>query len=92
MFETFYALKTDFEKIQDSVYISIEGGGSRTGLFAIRDKTADLGLSSFAFDLSQVLDPRHDVKERVVAYDGIVVIRNQNNHSLLHIVPWIKDL
>ena len=49
------------------------------GLMAIRDKEADIGLSSFSFDLDQELGVDHKVKTRVVAYDGIVVINHERN-------------
>jgi len=79
MYETFLELKNDFEKNQDTVSLTIEGGGSRTGLMAIRDNEADIGLSSFPFDLAKTIGDIHEVKEKVVAYDAIVVITNQSN-------------
>lgn len=79
MHETFIALKKDYEKIQDTLAIQIEGGGSRTGLMAIHDQKVDIGLSSYAFDLDSVLGPSHGVAEKVVAYDGIVIINNDKN-------------
>lgn len=79
MHETFNALKKDFEKVQDTLTIVIEGGGSRTGLMAIKDKAVDIGLSSYEFNLDSVLGPDHGVREEVVAYDGIVLINNDEN-------------
>ncbi|VXD16235.1 Phosphate ABC transporter substrate-binding protein (PhoT family) (modular protein) [Marinoscillum sp. 108] len=79
MYETFLELKNDFEKRQDSIIISLEGGGSRTGLMAIKNHEAEIGLSSFPFDLEKTLGSDHHVSEAVVAYDAIVVITNQNN-------------
>ena len=79
MHETFDALASDFEKTQDSLKVIIEGGGSRTGLQAIKEKTADIGLSSFGFDLSKELGQNHKVVDLVVANDGIVVVNNENN-------------
>ena len=79
MHETFEMLKKEFERAQDSVKIQIEGGGSFTGLSAIKDGSADIGLSSYAFDLNTELGPGHDVVEKVVAYDGIVIISNAKN-------------
>ncbi|MCV9389336.1 PstS family phosphate ABC transporter substrate-binding protein [Reichenbachiella ulvae] len=79
MHETFIALKKDFEKLQDTLAIEIEGGGSKTGLMAIHDQSVDIGLSSYAFDLDSVLGSSHGVAEKVVAHDGIVIINNDNN-------------
>ncbi|MBU2884180.1 substrate-binding domain-containing protein [Gilvimarinus agarilyticus] len=79
MHETFDALKRDFEKLQDTLSLEIEGGGSRTGLMAIKDHSVDIGLSSYAFDLDSVLGANHGVKEQIVAYDGIVIINNDLN-------------
>lgn len=79
MHETFSELKNAFEKRQDSITISLEGGGSRTGLMAIKNGEAEIGLSSFAFDLEAELGRDHQVNEKVVAYDAIVLITNKNN-------------
>ena len=79
MHETFDALASDFERTQDSLKVMIEGGGSRTGLQAIKDRTADIGLSSFGFDLAKELGQNHEVMDRVVANDGIVVVNNEHN-------------
>ncbi|REE05564.1 phosphate ABC transporter substrate-binding protein (PhoT family) [Marinoscillum furvescens DSM 4134] len=79
MYETFLELKTDFEKIQDTIKVTLEGGGSRTGLMAIESHSADIGLSSFPFDLTETLGTGHNVSEQVVAYDAIVLITNQHN-------------
>jgi phosphate transport system substrate-binding protein len=35
LYDTFVALKFEFEKNQDSIKLLLEGGGSRTGLVAI---------------------------------------------------------
>lgn len=77
--EAFVDLKKDFESLQDSITLEIEGGGSRTGLRAIALGQADIGLSSFGFNLDSLLGPDHGVEERVVAYDGIVVINHEQN-------------
>lgn len=79
MNEVFAALIKDFEEIQDSVKVSLDGGGSRTGLLAIANKETDIGLSSFGFDLDSILGEGHGVKEQVVAFDGIVLVNNQEN-------------
>ena len=79
MHETFSALKKDFESLQDTIVIDLEGGGSRTGLNAIRNNEAEIGLSSFGFNLDSLLGVEHGVIEKVVAYDGIVLINNGLN-------------
>lgn len=79
MHETFDALKEDFELTQDSIKIQIEGGGSRTGLMAIKNEEVDIGMSSYNFNLEQELGLEHDITEQVVAYDGIVLINNELN-------------
>ncbi|MEQ9288322.1 MAG: substrate-binding domain-containing protein [Cyclobacteriaceae bacterium] len=79
MNEVFAALKKDFEEMQDSVKVSLEGGGSKTGLLAIANSETDIGLSSFGFDLDSVLGAGHGVEEQVVAFDGIVLINNEQN-------------
>lgn len=77
--EVFSALKKDFEAIQDTVKIVLEGGGSKTGLMGIKDEQIDIGLSSYGFDLDSVLGDGHTVNEQIIAYDGIVLINNVNN-------------
>jgi phosphate transport system substrate-binding protein len=79
MHEAFEMLKVEFERTQDSVTIIIEGGGSFTGLSAIDDNSADIGLSSYNFNLDSVLGAGHDVISQVVAFDGIVIISNTKN-------------
>lgn len=79
MHSTFDALKYEFESQQDSVVIEIEGGGSLTGLLAMKEKTADIGLSSFPYRLDSILGVNHGITERIVAYDGIILISNRNN-------------
>lgn len=79
MHETFSALEADFEKLQDTVRVTIEGGGSRIGLMAIREGQTDIGLSSYPFKLDSMLGIDHGVQELVVAHDGIVLISHQQN-------------
>ena len=79
MHEVFSELVSDFEKLQDTITVVLEGGGSRTGLLAIKEGTADIGLSSFPFDLDSILGDGHAAGQRVVAHDAIVVINHQDN-------------
>lgn len=79
MHEVFSELAADFERLQDTLKVELEGGGSRTGLIAIKQRKADIGLSSFPFDLDSMLGKSHSVVERVVANDAIVVINHHEN-------------
>ena len=79
MHAVFMDLKKDFEKKHKNIELTLEGGGSRTGLEAIKNHQADIGLSSFEFDLTKELGNNHSVKEKVIGYDGIVLIANENN-------------
>ncbi len=79
MHEVFSTLAADFQKVQDTLKVNIEGGGSRTGLMAIKNNSADIGLSSFPFDLDSILGESHTISQRIVAYDGIVVINHLEN-------------
>lgn len=79
MQETFLALKSDFEKMQDTLTIILEGGGSRTGMMGVYENEVQIGLSSFPFDLDSILGNGHRLQEQVVAYDGIVLISNEDN-------------
>lgn len=79
MHETFDALKNDFEKMQDTLTIALEGGGSRTGMMGVFENEVQIGLSSFPFNLDYILGDGHGIQEQVVAYDGIVLISNEDN-------------
>lgn len=79
MHDSFDALKSDFESIQDSISLIVEGGGSKTGLTAIQSGHAQIGLSSFPFNLDSLFGPDHGILAKVVAYDGIVIINNRLN-------------
>lgn len=76
---TFFALKNDFEKVQDTLTIVLEGGGSRTGMMGVFENEAQIGLSSFPFNLDSILGVGHNLQEQVVAYDGIVLINHEDN-------------
>ncbi|MDW3195337.1 MAG: PstS family phosphate ABC transporter substrate-binding protein [Cytophagales bacterium] len=79
MHETFNALKSDFEKMQDTLTIVLEGGGSRTGMMGVYENEVQVGLSSYPFDLDSILGNGHGLQEQVVAYDGIVLISHEDN-------------
>ena len=79
MHEVFSELAADFQKLQDTLSVELEGGGSRTGLMAIQGKSADIGLSSFPFDLDSMLGVSHAVSQQIVAFDAIVVINHHDN-------------
>ena len=92
MLEAFEALKQDFEILQDTIEISIEGGGSRTGLMAIGENQVHIGLSSFKFNIDSIFGPDHEVIEHVIGYDGIVVITNPSNPLLRLTDQEISDI
>ncbi len=79
LYKTFDALKRDYEGFQDSIKVELTGGGSRRGLLSIKEGSADVGLSSFPFDLTKELGAGHLVEEKVVAYDGIVLVNHEEN-------------
>ncbi|WP_109832131.1 PstS family phosphate ABC transporter substrate-binding protein [Reichenbachiella versicolor] len=79
MFGSFKALKNDFESIQDSIKLELEGGGSKTALPSVANGLADIGLSSYPFDVNDILGKGHGVDEMIVAYDGIIIINNESN-------------
>ncbi len=79
MHETFNELKSDFEKMQDTLTIELEGGGSRTGMMGVYRDEVQIGLSSFPFKLDSILASDHELQEQVVAYDGIVLISHEDN-------------
>lgn len=80
--QAFSSLSSDFERLQDTLKVQLEGGGSRTGLMAIKEKTADIGLSSFPFKLDSILGYNHSVQEKIVGYDVIVIINHMDNPVL----------
>lgn len=79
MHEPFNAIREDFEMQQDSLTMSLDGGGSRIGLMAIKNEEVDIGLSSYRFDIDSLFGEGHDVAEHLVAFDGIVLINNEQN-------------
>ena len=79
MQETFNALTSDFEKMQDTLTLVLEGGGSRVGMMSVFENEVHIGLSSFPFNLDSILGIGHNIQERVVAYDGIILISHKDN-------------
>lgn len=79
MHTVFLELKKHFEKKNPAIQILLEGGGSRTGLTAIKEHQADIGLSSFDFNLQKEFGNSSKIREQVIAYDGIVLITHENN-------------
>jgi len=77
--ETFAELKRDFESKQDTVKIDLQGGGSRIGLMSIVQGEADLGLSSFEFNLDTISSNYVRIEQKVIAFDGLVMIANKLN-------------
>src|SRR5580658_10060419 len=64
------------------VSFDIAAEGSTTGIAAIIDGTADIGMASrraFATEVSSALANGRSLKPTIVAYDGIAVIVNTEN-------------
>ena len=72
----------NFSKDNPSVNVSVTGGGSGTGIAALINKTVDLATASRSIKDSEIESAKNqgiDIKEFVVAWDGISVIINSNN-------------
>ncbi|MCJ7471250.1 MAG: PstS family phosphate ABC transporter substrate-binding protein [Actinobacteria bacterium] len=72
----------NYSKDNPSVNISVTGGGSGTGIAALINKTVDLATASRSIKDSEIETAKNqgiDVKEFIVAWDGISVIINSNN-------------
>lgn len=72
----------NFSKANSSVNISVTGGGSGTGIAALINKTVDLATASRSIKESEIEIAKNqgiDIKEFVVAWDGISVVINNSN-------------
>ena len=56
------------------VVINVQGGGSSAGIMAVKEKTADIGLSS-----RELKQDEKDLMEITVAYDGLAIIVHPSN-------------
>jgi phosphate transport system substrate-binding protein len=75
-------LAEEFKTMYDDVVFEIAAEGSTTGLTAVIDKTADIGISSRAAKRSEITSARlKGVKLNpvTVCYDGMAVIVNENS-------------
>jgi len=64
------------------VNISVTGGGSGTGIAALINGTVDLANSSRSIkdsEIEQAAEAGFEVKEHIVAWDGISVVINKDN-------------
>jgi len=72
----------NFSKANPSVNISVTGGGSGTGIAALINKTVELATASRSIKDSEIETAKNqgiDIKEFVVAWDGISVVINNSN-------------
>jgi phosphate transport system substrate-binding protein len=72
----------NYSKANPSVNISVTGGGSGTGIAALINKTVDLATASRSIKDSEIESAKNqgiDIKEIVVAWDGISVVLNNDN-------------
>ena len=72
----------NYSKANPNVNVSVTGGGSGTGIAALINKTVDLATASRSIKDSEIMAAKNqgiDIKEIVVAWDGISVIINKSN-------------
>jgi phosphate transport system substrate-binding protein len=72
----------NYSKANPNVNVSVTGGGSGTGIAALINKTVDLATASRSIKDSEIESAKNqgiDIKEIVVAWDGISVIINRDN-------------
>ena len=72
----------NFSKANPSVNISVTGGGSGTGIAALINKTVELATASRSIKEAEIETAKNqgiDIKEFVVAWDGISVVINNSN-------------
>lgn len=84
-----------FNQKHPEVKISISGSGSGDGVKALLDGTTDIAMSSREMKESekqQAKDKKIDVKEHVVAWDGIVPIVNPGNPVTNLTLAQLKDI
>jgi len=66
-------LAEEFNDDQKEVYVEVQGGGSTTGLQAVEDGTANIGMCS------RGLKPEEKYTPVVIAYDGVAVVVHSSN-------------
>ena len=71
-----------FEEKNSGAKISVNGGGSGTGIAALMNDTADFAMASRKIKSKEVDSLREkgfDVVEHIVAYDGLAIVVNKSN-------------
>jgi len=85
----------DFMDKNPEASIAVTGGGSGTGIAALLNGTTDMAMASRPIKDKEVNDARAkgiDVKETVVALDGIAVVVNKDNPIDRLTLAQIKDI
>lgn len=67
-------LAEEFNAGQSEIYVEVQGGGTTAGLQAVDDGIADIGMCS------RGLKPEEKYTSFDIAYDGIAVVVNNQNH------------
>ncbi|MDD8019810.1 MAG: phosphate ABC transporter substrate-binding protein [Acidobacteriota bacterium] len=63
-----------FMRKKPGLVINIQGGGSSAGIMAVREGSADIGMSS-----RELKDDEKSLSEIIVAYDGLAIIVHPSN-------------
>ncbi|MCG6146961.1 phosphate ABC transporter substrate-binding protein [Leptospira levettii] len=82
-------LGTEYEKVNSNVRVTVEGGGSESGIDRLRKGEIDMAVSSRALNQAEYDDLRKTGNLEIVrlAYDGVALVVNPNNPvSKLHLV------
>ncbi|PJZ38890.1 phosphate ABC transporter [Leptospira levettii] len=82
-------LGTEYEKVNSNVRVTVEGGGSESGIDRLRKGEIDMAVSSRALNQAEYDDLRKTGNLEIVrlAYDGVALVVNLNNPvSKLHLV------
>ncbi|MBL0955097.1 phosphate ABC transporter substrate-binding protein [Leptospira levettii] len=82
-------LGTEYEKVNSNVRVTVEGGGSESGIDRLRKGEIDMAVSSRALNQAEYDDLRKTGNLEIVrlAYDGVAIVVNPNNPvSKLHLV------
>ncbi|MCW7474583.1 phosphate ABC transporter substrate-binding protein [Leptospira levettii] len=82
-------LGTEYEKVNSNVRVTVEGGGSESGIDRLRKGEIDMAVSSRALNQAEYDELRKTGNLEIVrlAYDGVALVVNPNNPvSKLHLV------
>lgn len=85
----------DFMDKNPDASVAVTGGGSGTGIAALINGTTDIAMASREIKEKEVNDAKAkgiDVKETVVALDGIAVVVNKDNPVDKLTLAQIKDI